>query len=146
MAGTNSSFSAKEFRTGIRFAMDMGAAPIGSDQASFIFASALTYNQPSDDENVPFDPASTVTSSTPSPVHVSCAIQYFDRDGQPTVFGELVPSRVEITLLDQEYVLVKDAIGVVLGGELFKYGHTEPPTGLFDVGLFKIHYSNENDL
>lgn len=146
MAGRSSDFNAKEFRAGIRFAFNMAAPPVAADQATFLFESVLVYNGPVDDNDVPFDPAATVTRTTPPSVKVTCGIEYFDRDGNAIVFGDIVPSRVEITLLDEEFALVKNAIAVVIGGERFKYDHTEPPSGLFDVGLAKIHYKSENDL
>lgn len=146
MAGTNPDFSAAEFRAGIRFAMEMAAPPVAADQATFIFASQLVYTGPTDDQDVPFDPDSTVTRTTPPPVKVACSIEYLDREGVPIVFGEVTPSRIKITLLDQEYALVKTAIAVVIGGEKYVYKFTEPPSGLFDVGLWVMNFTAENDI
>jgi len=98
-----------------------------------------------DQEGVPFDPDTTVTRTQPPPVRVLCAVEYFDANGIPTNFGEITPSRAVITLLDEEYKRVKDCIAVILKGERFVYKHTEFPSGLFDVGLYTLHFTAEDE-
>lgn len=144
MAGTNAGFNADAFRTGIRFAMNMGAPPNEDERATFYFSSQLIYNRPVDEDNVPFDPASTVTRNIPDPVQIACAVEFFDANGVPTNFGDLVPSKATVTLLDEEYAQVKDAIGVMLRGEKYLYKSTEMPTGLFDVGIYTMHFVAED--
>lgn len=145
MAGTNRDFDAQAFRDGVRFAMDMAAPVEAVDQATFYFPNVLVYNRPVDADNVPFDPASTVTSQPVTPVRVTCAIEYFDADGLPTNFGTVTPSKITITLLDEEYERVKSCSSVVVGGERYVYQRTEPPLGLFEVGLFTLHFTAEDE-
>ena len=145
MAGVNSEFNAAEFREAIQFAMTMGAAVDAGERASFHFPSQLVYTAPADGEDVPFDPAATVTSNTPDPVQVNCAIDYFDAENQPTSFGLLSPTRLTITLLDEDYELVKDASYVVVHGDRYNYRRTEPPAGLFDVGIYTMHFTAQNE-
>lgn len=146
MAGTNPGFNSQAFRDQIRFAMQMGAAPDETQQVKFYFPSTLVYNVAAkDDANFPFDPASTVTS-TPRPfVHVDCAIEYFDAEGQPTSFGLIAPSRLAITLLDDEYEQVKDCTYVVVHGDKYNRRRTEPPLGMFDVGVYTMHFTAEDE-
>lgn len=146
MAGSNPDFNAAEFRDGIRLAMDMGAPVLEGERATFYFASTLVYNaNPVDESNVPFDPTAVPVTSTPTPPkQVTCAVEYFDAAGRPTDFGTIVPSRAEITLMDEDYAKVVDFTYVALRGERFDYSHTEYPSALFDVGIYTIHVTAVN--
>lgn len=142
MAGSNSGFNPGEFRDAIHFAMRLGAAPEADEQITFHFESQLTYNLAhTDGANVPFDPTATVTAYTPEALRVDCAVEYFDAENQPTGFGLLAPTRLAITLLDEDYEKVKNASYVVAHGDRYDYRRTEPPSGLFDVGLYVMHFT-----
>lgn len=145
MAGTDSGFNSLEFRNAIHQAMHMGAAPDPANQVAFHFPSVLTFNAPADGADVPFDPAATVTSTAPPPVRVDCAVEYLDAENQPTPFGMLAATRLAITLLDVDYEQVKDASYVVVAGDRYNYRRTEAPAGLFDVGLFVMHFIAESE-
>lgn len=145
MAGSNPGFDGNAFREGIRFVQQMAAAPIDSDQVSFYKPAQLVYNRPTDPENVPFDPNATVTRVQPAPVKVACGLEYRTAKGEVTAFGSITASRLVVTLLDEEYELVKDCSYIVVAGEKWNYLLTEPPTGLFDVGLFSMHFVAEDD-
>lgn len=140
MAGQGPGFDADEFRSAIQFAMTMGAAPKEEEQVTFLFAPQLVYSAPTDDTNVPFDPNATVVETMPEPVRVPCAVEYFDATGQLTELGIVAPTRVELLLLDTDYEQVKDAVAVVIHGDRYNYRKTEPPSGLFTVGIFTLHY------
>ena len=145
MAGSSPDFDAGAFRTAIQGVFTMGAAPLPADQIKFYFASTLVYEAGLDTIGVPFDPQRTVVR-TPgrAPVTVACGIEYLDKSGQTTVFGDVVPATVMVTLLDEDYVQVEGCAYVVLHGEKYKYVHTNPPSGLFDVGLFTLEFQAEN--
>lgn len=145
MAGTDPGFNADEFRDAIHFAMNLGAAPDAGERVLFMPESVLTYNVAVDGANVPFDPAATVTRTTPSAITVDCAVEYFDAENQPTPFGPLAPSRVAITLLDVDYDQVKECRYVVIHGDRYDYRRTEPPSGLFDVGLYVMHFTSTSE-
>ncbi len=145
MAGTNPDFDSAAFRTGIQFVFTMAAPPVGADQVKFYFASTLTYNTAHvDGIGVPFDPVSTVTRSQPAAVSVPCGIEYRDGRGDITVFGETVPATVHITLLDEDFAQVNGCAYIVLHGEKYKLIHVDPPSGLFDVGIYELTFEAEN--
>lgn len=150
MAGRFGGFDGEAFRDGIRLAFNMGAAPELDDpteaQIAFHFASQLVYTGPVDGDGVPFDPDSTVTRVVPQPVTVPCGIEYLNAADEVTAFGTVLPSRVKVTLLDEDYRKVKDASYVIIGGEKYVYHHSEVPRGLFDVGLYTLVFISENDL
>lgn len=147
MAGSSSDFDAVAFRAGIKLAMVMGEAPVDDDQVLFHFESQLVYTGTGkiDADNVPFDPSATVQRVTPTPIHVPCAVEYVDVESVPTNFGFVAAAKLRITLLDEEYQKVKDSTYVTVGGDVYRYRRTEPPSGLFDVGLFTLHYVAENE-
>lgn len=146
MAGFNSGFNAGEFRSAIQFVYNMAAPPIPAEQATFYGPSTLVYTGSVDDDELPFNPATTVVRTPATGVKVPCGIEYLDVDGQPVVFGTVTPSKVVTTLLDEDYVKVKGSAYVVIAGEKYLYRRTEPPSGLFDVGLYALHWVAENEI
>lgn len=139
-------FDAAAFREGILTAMQLGAPPDENDQAVFHFPNQLVYNSIVDGANVPFDPTATVTNETPDPVKVDCAIEYFDVENQSTGgFGLLAPTRIAVTMLDDAYEKVKGCSYVVVAGDRFDYRRTEPPVGMFDVGVWTVHFVSPSD-
>ena len=139
-------FDAGVFRESIRFVYTMAAPTVLADQITFFTAPQLVYNTPVDAEDVPFDPAATVTRVQSVGVQVPCAVEYLDVEGQAIVFGTVTPSKVVVTLLDEDYQRVKDVSYVVIAGERYNYRRTEPPSGLFDCGLYVIHFLAENEV
>jgi hypothetical protein len=95
---------------------------------------------------VPFNPVIPVTRVTPPTKKVPCAVEYFDAEGVMTDFGMVAPSRAVITLLDQDYQQVVGCSAVLLKGERYVYSKTEFPSALFDVGLYAMHFTAENDV
>lgn len=149
MAGPNPpGFDPDAFREGIHFAMRMGAPPEADNQATFLFPSRLVFEDASertDAAGVPFDPELPVRRENRDPVRVPCAVEYFDERGQATNLGDLHATRVLITLLDEDYAQVEDCNAVVLGGDKYLRRRTQPPSGLFDVGLFQIWFHAEHE-
>lgn len=138
---------ATRFREGIKFAMDMAAPPEEENRATFYFPSQLVYTGPTDDEGVPFDPDTSVVREQPDPVRVACAIEYYDAQGELlSGFGIVSPTRLAILLLDHEYELIKGCAFVVVGGEKYVYRRTEAPTGLFDVGIWRMWFDAESEV
>lgn len=150
MAGKGPGFDGRAFRKNIQFVMRMGAPTNADDQATFLFPSQLVYDSPTDGEDtdatgVPFDPSIPVRRVLPPAVKVPCAVEYRDAEGIVTDFGTITPSRAVITLLDEDYRKVEGCNAVLLAGERFVYQRTEFPSALFDVGLYVLHFTAEND-
>lgn len=155
MAGAFPGGGANRFRDSIRFAMDMAAAPEESLQATFLFPSQLVFVDPGDDGStvdqagVPFDPDVHVQRVTPDPVRVTCSVEYYDAMGQQALqageLGIVATSRVKVLLLDEEYEQVKGADRVVIDGDTYWYRRTQPPSGLFDVGIYEMWFHSEQE-
>lgn len=147
MAGTNGGFNAAAFRTGIRFAMTMGAPATAADSLRFFWNPIMTTTAVTDGDRVPFDPAAAITvTQQKAPVTKPCAVEHLDVSGEPTPFGVIVPAKIRVTLLDEDYKAVKDADYVVYGGDKYVRYEQPPPLGLFDATIFQIVYVAENEI
>lgn len=147
MAGINSGFDSQAFKDGIHFVMAMGAPPDADAQATFYFPSVLVYQSSEGTDSpgdIPLDPTIPVTRTIVPSVKVPCAVEYQDAEGIVTDFGLNTPSKAVLTLLDEDYVRVKGCSYVTLNGEKFIYRHTEFPSGLFDVGVYTMHFVSED--
>lgn len=143
MAGTSPNFNANDFRKNIRFVMNMGAPYNNIDQVSFHFKTVKTYNKPVDESGVPWDPAATFTSHTPDPIKVNCGVKFQESPVIMTAFGDAVPRKVSLTLLDQDYALVKDAEYILLGQVKYIIEDIDAPAALFNVGVYVMNCSAE---
>lgn len=147
MAGVQAGFNAADFRSKIRFVSTMAAPTASADRPTFYFQVHASYDRPVDSEEVPFDPtASRLPSGASAPVQVPAVMEYYDALGDEVAFGTVTPSRVAVTLLDEDYARVKGATSVMIGGERYLYRHTEIPRALFDVGLYRTWWVAENEL
>ena len=126
--------------------MTMGTPPVAGDQLRFYWNDTRSTAAAVDGEGIPFDPTATITTTTRASVTKPCAVEYIDASGQPTPFGTVVPSKVKVTLLDQDYTAVKDADYIVIGGDRYLRHHEPPSYGLFDVGVHQLVYVAENEL
>lgn len=143
MAGKNNGFNAKAFRSAIRQVYTMAAPPVSDEQATFFFPPQLVYNVGTDAEDTPFDPSATVTRTQPPAVKVPCALD-FKGVSEMSDFGLLSPAKIAITLLDEDYAKVAGFAYVVIRGERYNYASVDPPSGLFDVGLYTVHVVAES--
>ena len=144
MAGSVPGFNADEVRRGLRFAMTVGLPPLEAEQPTFFFPQEASTTGPADEDAMPFDLTQKRTLGPPRSVRVPCAIEYHDNQGKIENFGVLVPSKVEITVLDEEYAKIKGFSYVVIGGNRFWYSRTAPPVGLVSVGVYTIYCTAED--
>lgn len=141
--GTASGFSSGDFRTAIRFAMNMGAPTDPTLQVIFLFPEVDVFT-PQDPSAHPYDWSSAVPTrvvSAPRQVTVPAAVSY---GGPPLVegtpVGQFDQEKITLTLLDQDYALVRGATEVLIGG--VHYIIDPPgamPQGLFDVTVYTMH-------
>lgn len=147
MAGTSriSGFDATSVRNGLRLAMQVGLPVNTADQPTFFMPQVtVAPTEPLDQEGVPFDPSYRPTRTRTS-VTAPCAIEYQDGSGKLENFGVIAPTKVVLTLLDQDYLKVKGFEYVVISGTRFFYQRTETAKGLVTVGLYKIHCLSEDE-
>lgn len=140
-------FDGDAFREGIWTAMAVGLPPELEDQPAFVKPAAVVQDaNERDTDGVPLDwrqPRSKVGPDTV--VQVPCAVEYFDAMGQAMAFGAISATKVVLTLLDHDYELVKGFSYVVLGGNKYLYDRTEPPLGMVDVTIWRVHCDSDDE-
>lgn len=147
MGGTQPGFNAAGFRAAIRQVYLLAAPAATADQASFHFEPTVTWSGPVDGDGVPYDPSATKTVVTKPSVTVPCGIEQVTGSLEvPTRMGDVLQTRLKVYLLDEDHAKVEGAATMTLGGETYRYHHTEPPAALFDVGFWTLVFSAENDL
>lgn len=144
MAGLVPGFDADAVRAGLRLAMTVGLPPLREDQPTFYFPAAVTNDSPADETGVPFGANARRRVAPPRSVKVPCGIEYFDNAGKIENFGVIVPTKVVLTLLDQDHAKVRGFHFVVIGGQRYFYDRTETPLGLVSVGVFTVHCTAED--
>lgn len=166
MAGTDSRFPRARFEEGIRFAMAMGSPTRPEDRAIFHFRRKRVYPEGTrlDQEGKPLNSSIRAEYMAPEPLtleHVAVETEKATPDELPV--GVRIPTRVVITLLDDEYQQIKDhaahiileeeteddpavlletgeefAYEVELGGDRYRIGYRPAPLALFDSGVHQL--------
>lgn len=140
-------FPANDVRNGLRTAFRVGMPPLEAEQPTFFMPRTVTNTEPADANNVPFDPAVQPTRGAPTSHKVPCAIEYIYGDGKVESYGVVIskPSKVVLTLLDEDYATVKGFSYVVISGLRYWFKRTENTKGLVSVGLHKVHCVSEDE-
>lgn len=145
MAGSNDDFDASAFREAIQFAMNMGLPSDTSERATFRWRTERSFDK-ADSGGDPFSWDSSPTSETSrSDVQLACAVEYVSRisASEDTNIGPFDPSRVVITLLDEQYDTLTQYGDfpdvVLLGGNEYEIKFVGPPVGLFEVTVYQVH-------
>lgn len=140
MKSATSDFSADEFRSGIRAAMNMGLPENEADRATFLWTTTRTFSA-ADSSGTPFDfteePIKTVKKD---PVQVPVAVEFTGRGSSGgTPVGTFHTPRVTITVLDEDYAQIEGADEVKLGGNTYAIDFVAPPIGLFEVTVYQLY-------
>lgn len=153
--GISASFDADAFRNAIRFAMQMGSPPDTDKQAVFIKKStSRTFwknnvqvsNPRLDRDRMPLDPEVEVRDGADEEISVDCAIEVSSLTGNETPIGLInASSKVTVTVLDEQYALVKGAQELRYNGDIYKYGYEPEGLGLFDVGINTLVFYAEQE-
>jgi hypothetical protein len=140
-------FDADAFRDGIWTAMAVGLPPELEDQPAFVIPAAVVdTGDERDVDGVPFDYTKDQAKVGEDTVtQVPAAIEYFDADGILTNFGAIAASKVVLTLLDEDYEAIKGFSYVVIGGNKYAYQRTEPPMGMVDVAIWRVHCRSDDE-
>lgn len=140
-------FNADEVRAGLRLAMTVGSPVEVADQPVFYMPTSITGDGAHnlDQAGTPFSPTYRPTRSVPVTKRVPCAVEYKDTEGVMEAWGNTTPSRITVTLLDQDYAIVKGFAFVVIGGVKYTYRSTQTPVGLISVGIYKVHCSTDDE-
>lgn len=145
MAGTPPGFDADAVRAGLRFAMEFGLPSEAVDQPTFFMPVVSTTSDEVDAEGVPYDPGATLTTGTAVRKRVDCAVEYIDGEGKIETFGILNPSKIKLTLLDEEFAQIDGFYYVVIKGQKYYYQRSEPPIALGTVDVHTIYCRSSDE-
>lgn len=144
MAGTTdpraAGFNAAEFRSAVKFAMNMGLPDSVAERATFRWETERTWSI-ADSGGEPFniheDPASETDHED---VQIDVAVEFANVRGADTGLsvGEFTSGRALITVLDEDMTSIEGADVVLLGGNTYDIKFIRPPIGLFDVTIYQL--------
>lgn len=140
MAGTSPDFDSALFRTQIRATMTMGLPGSVADRATFRWSADKTYSNQDSDAKPWLWTESSVTDVVHADVQIPVAMELLrtvEQDG--TSLGDFNIVKAILTILDVDYVSVVGADTVLLGQDEYNIDFVEPPIGLFDVTVYRIH-------
>lgn len=140
-------FDPEEVRAGLHLAMQIGLPVDFADQPTFVFPGGYVEADVDqrDSEGTPFDYRNTRTKRPDRTYQVPCAIEYVDGEGKIENFGLIAPSKVVLTLLDQDHEIIMGFSYVVIGGNRYTYRRTETPLGLVSVGVYRVHCQSDDE-
>lgn len=143
MAGNPPGFNPTEVRNGLRFAMTFGI-PEGSPP-TFVMPTTYTAGGDFDSHGVPWHPDDVPVPGTPGQsIAVPCAVEYTQGPGKADTFSHLMPSKILLTLLDEEYQQIKGFEYVVINGNKYLYRNTQAPVGLGSIEVWQIVCESED--
>ena len=151
--GISVDFPEETFRNAVTFAMQMGTPPAINAQAVFVFKSTgRSYerlgvpvtNPRMDRDGRPLDPEVKTVEIPPRTVQVNCAIvMEAGARGVSTEspVGAFLGTRAVVTLLDDQYLLVKGCRELIFDGDHYLFGNERDVNGLFGVGIYTLVFN-----
>lgn len=149
--GIDAGFDPAEFRRSIHFAMQMGTPPDPDKRPKFLKKStSRTYWQNGvqlgstprlDRDGKPLDPTievrrgATTEYKMPDDSAVDCAIEVARADSDELPVGNFRPTKIVVTLLDDEYEVVRECRELIYNGDRYQFGYEPEAYGLFSVGV-----------
>jgi hypothetical protein len=144
MAGTSSNFDAAAFRSAIQGVMTMGLSNVSSELPTFIFPTTYSYPPGTtlDEQGKPYDLTILPLATPKASVQATCAIEWAagtDTDMKIEPIGDIQETDIVLTMLDVDYATVRGAAWVQIGKSKYEIHYIEPPLGLFDVTVYRLH-------
>lgn len=149
MAGTNPNFNAAEVRDALHFAMVMGSPNRQEDKATFYFKQTSVWKD--EDDVVVLDPRLDQDGNPfRSDLHLELegrepvtldrvAVDFGMAKPEELEVGSFRPTRVEITILDEQWSEISDAVQVSLvNGDRYYISYEKPVIGLFDIDVHEL--------
>lgn len=135
-----SSFDRAKVRAGLLKAMGFGEPNGATDKVTFYFPVRATTSAATDQDGVPFNPAVRVEDDSPAFKRVPCAMEFVDAQGQAVEPGTLKPTRLRLTLLQEEWAQIKDFTYVTAGGidERYARDYIEPTIALGSIDVIQV--------
>lgn len=147
VGGFGTGFDSKLFKESIKKVMKMGLPETTNLRPTFRWTTVKTFGQSDSGGKAWTKNSSPVTTVSHADVQIDCAVQFIVArgGGVGNMVGEFNNPHVIITVLDTDYALVGGANKVLLGGDTYNIDYVEPPIGLFDVTVYNIHCTAQDE-
>jgi hypothetical protein len=127
----------------MRFAMTLGLPQASQQRPTFHFDKVESYPPGTslDNSGKPFDPKVRPSITAPPPVQVPCAVEFSAgavRNPDEIPIGTVREVSAVITLLDEDFAKVEDAVMVTLGGDDYRISFAQS-IGLFDITVHQFN-------
>lgn len=139
-------FDEAAFTSGILTAMAIGMPSVAEERPIFVFADTSTTTASADDEGVPYD--TTLSPDVVAGVRlagITCAVEQLDAAGQVVEMGIINPTKIKITMLDEQYRQTAGFWFVEIAGDRYFYRRTEPPVSMVTATIWVVHATAEDD-
>lgn len=146
--GIPANFPEEQFRSAIHFAMQMGINPDPAKAPVFVIpgigrtywrgTSQILPPPRTDRDGQPLDPTIDVVEGPDTEVRRDCAIEVTRADADELPVGAFRPTKVVVTLLDDDYHAVKAARRLLYNGDEYIFGYEPESQGLFEVGVYTL--------
>lgn len=158
--GFPTGFDSQGFRQAIHFAMQMGAPPDQERRVRFLKKSTVPvqyfkggtqlFPPPLgtlrlDRDGNPLDPEVEVVETADEALYPDCAVEVDRADADELPVGNFRPTKLIVTLLDNEYDQVQGCKELVYNGDRYIYGYEPEANGLFDVGVHTMIFYALNE-
>ena len=139
-------FNQAEVATGLRLALQVGWPQDPSLRPVFMMRGTEPAPVgPEDADGVPFDPSAVDTHPTLTPVSVLMAVEEEERPGVHVDWTQIIPTRLVLTLIADDYALVEGFDHVLIGSERFYYVREKVPMALVTLGIHQVVVRAEDD-
>jgi len=91
-----------------------------------------------DREGNPLDPEIRVVEPEDELIEVDCAVEVDRADADELPVGNFRPTKVAVTLLDEQYALIQGSHELIYNGDRYLFGYEPESNGLFDVGVYTM--------
>lgn len=146
--GISVNFDDDQFRNAVKFAMELGMNPDETRRPIFVKRSTtrtywkdgvqLTTAPRTDRDGRPLDPDIEVRRDADQEISVDCAVEVTEVSQADLPVGNFRPNRLTVTLLDVDYVQVKDCREVIYNGDRYAFTNEPESEGLFSVGVYTM--------
>ncbi len=146
--GITASADTTAIRNALRFAMQLGAPPTLSQQATFIFPSTgrryyldnvEVFTPRVDRDGVPLNPEIKVVENQAVERKVDCAVEIEHIKPNELPVGPYRPTKATVTVLDEQYGLINGCREMRYSGDTYLFD-SQNGMGLFDMGVFVMYF------
>lgn len=132
-------FNAAETRAQLQAAMQLGLPNDEDQRPTFYFPTDDSFVEASM-SGAPWDWEATPLENNPDrePVQVPCAVEVSGIEIDLSTVGQFNPQRARLTILDEDFELVRGFHEVTMSGAIYRYSKLVQIIGLYDMDTYIV--------